>query len=387
MSMNQPIPNAQAVIGRTEDAVTLSIPTTGLFKAENYLPARINKSEIRNGVVQFVRSPELTVPTFIALVSNAGTGHVQGLNGMLENVKARDIRPVGDAVIAVIQNTTNFTKRMPKVDPRLQAKVDKGDATLKEIVNWIKYFAGQIDKYRRGYQSILELVEEKRNYLYQRYNLSLEAAVRDWLISKEENDRELALLVLTYRIEVIKEELGNVLAGKLEDDERERYMSVKPLIEPRLATMRLLVQAANLSAKRFASQSQSNGLTAMKYNDLAGPGVENWKANIASRMDAIVNVAENIALSGVDEFLVQAAEDASSAYLEQMASMRQLLTTQSGFVKEIESTTDALVLAGTELLTAMKVAEKNGVDVQRVIEDSRNKVKDLEKKMQEGMAR
>lgn len=343
---------------------------------------------VRRDAKTLAMSPNLDQLTFINLVTDDqySANLTEGINAVLANVKARDAGEAGKRVVMITNRCDRFAKQMPKFDPRLIAKLEQGKATASEILSALKWFGWQMKGYVKGYNSMLELCDEEESYHNEQGQKSITACATDLVISKQENDRQIKTNRLAALLECLQDELNTRLQKEqLTDEEQTRLLNVSTLITARLKNLYGSVQSANQSFKRFAYQSNSNALTALNQLDFARFGIADWKANIVSEMDAIQNVANNMAYLEAVNFTEEQAMRTADSFDKQMASMAQMLKTAMYSVKAIERMTESLVNAGKTMSTAFEEARKDQDTTAKMVEKGLKKVEASEKELRQQM--
>ncbi len=353
----------------------LDLPEVAYVAFEK-LPAG-KKPVVKKNAHALAFNPDLNQLSFVNLVTQYdGLDRTEGLNKVLDSVEARNAGEAGERVLMIVTKSDKFSQNMPKFDPKLIAKFNQGKATAGEILSALKWFGWKIERYRKGFNTMLELCDEEQAYHNEQGQKSLDACASDLVISSEEDERQINTNELAATLECLQAEIKDRLENeKLSDPDQTRLLSVSTLITARLKNLLGAVTSANQSSKRFAYQSNSNALTALNQLDFARYGIADWKANIVGELDAVQNVALNLAYFEALKFNEEQANRTADKFDEQMKSMAEMLSRSMFSVATIERMTVSLANAGKIMGESFEKARRDQQETAVLVEKSLSRVK------------
>lgn len=365
-----------------EDAAKAGIPQitvkhdlpAGGWVAFDHLPEGVSKEQVLADAEALAMNPDLNQLSFLEYVKGYEIDATPTIDGMLASVKARNAGEAGKRVVMITSRCRDLGKKVPQPNPKFVAKFRAGQATASDILWTVKWLGKEIEKFRLSFEDMLTLVEKEETYHTEQSQLSFEACARDLQIAKEEDEREDRLIIVTATLEKLEEFLQKRLAGELSEDDRTRLTNVEVLVMARIKNLRPMCQKANLASKRFAIQANSNALTSLDQWDFATAGLASWKSDIAGQLDAVANIAMNMAyLEGV-RFTDEQARATADAFDEQMQSMAQVMATQLQSVETIQYVTDSLVRGMDVMAKAFDAAKTQDAEAARVIQGSKEDI-------------
>lgn len=369
-------------------AVSIDVPESQPYRAQDHLPQGVTAAELQKYAADLSRNPDLTNITFMKLVQDFGDiNTTPGLDAMLEAARANKAGEAGQIVVDTVQKMRHYGASVPRPPEAFMKKVNEKKVKVHELLSTLNWLGRAVEKYAMGFQSIEDLIAERQTFFMNQYNKSLEATVRDLQLAAEENKREIALIKLTAILEFLEPEIAARLGEDLQEVDKTRLQGVGMLVIARKNSLIPMIQMANVSSKRFAVQSNSNALTAMKQLDFATVVIANWKSQVGSQMDAITNTLANLAYLDAEKYQNEQALASAKAFDEQITSMVQMLHSSVLSLDTINAVTDSLVHAGETLTTEIEKAKNEGLEAAKVIETNRQKVSASEEKMRKEMSR
>lgn len=353
--------------------VKLNLPIDG-WRAFDHLPDGYSKSDVTADAQSLADNADLNNLSFLQWVKQQGADETGTIDNMLESVRARNAGEAGKHVLDIVTRCRDLGKQVPHPSPKFVAKFNQGLATAAEVLDNVKWLSKQLEHFVRSFETLKDLVDQEEQYHMNQAQLSFEACARDLQISEEENDREEKMIYVTAVLEELERLLGEKLAGQLTEEDQTRIQNVEILVQARLKNMRPMIQKANLSAKRFASQSNANALTCLDQLDFAREGLAAWKADIVAQLDAVQNIAFNQAYLAGIEFTDEQARATADAYTEQMKSMAQVMATQMQSMETIQYVTDALVEGCNIMAQGFSDSKDKEVEASKVITKTKSEV-------------
>lgn len=368
---------------------SVNLPDPGKpYRAQDHLPKGTAAAELVQYATDLAANTDLNNVTFMALVKDFGDlSTTPGLDAMLKAARGNKSGQAGVMVVDTVQKMRHFGQTAPRLKDDFKARLREGKAKVSEVLDQLNWLGRQIERYAMGYQSLESLIDERQAFFMEQYNLSLEATVRDIQLASEENRREEALIRLTAILEFLEPAIAKQLSVVTEDVDKVRLQGVAQLVIARRNTFIPLIQMANVSMKRFAVQSNSNALTAMKQLDFATVVIANWKSQVAAQLDAIQNVARNLAYLDAEKYQNEQALASARAFDEQVTSMVEMMKSSVLSLDTITAVTESLVNAGETLTKALEEAKNDGEAAAKTIEQNRKKVAASEDKMRQELQR
>lgn len=358
------------------------------YMALDHLPKGVRRESVEADAQKLANHPDLTQVSFLEVMRQYGGDQTPAIDEMLDSVKARSAGDAGKRVVDFVNRADRTTKSLPKPSPKFLEKFHQGLATAREILDVARWLSAQIKRGMDGYKSMLDLCDAEAIYHMQQSNLSVEATARDLVIQQQEFEREGRLTHVVALMEALQVAITNRLANEsMPDTDVTRLQNVNILVVARIKNLKPMIKKANMAAKRFGLQSNANALTALSQYDFATAGIDGFKADLAGQLDAITNMAANLAYFEANRFTEEQAKATVRAFDEQMQSMAQLLQTSLTSIETIELVTASLKKAGPVLAQALEDAHKQSTEAARVITQSNNEIAASERSLSAEMQR
>ncbi len=365
--------------------IPATIPEGDGYRAVDHLPASVTLDEVQEVARTLATNPDLDQIAFVRMVEDYQVDVTPSIDDMLENQKARNAGEAGQRVIKFTERARGFSKALPQLNAKFLARLQAGQATGREIVNNLRYITKALANARAGFQDLLELADIEETYHYGQYTLSINAVARDLQISKEERDREAALVHFTAILECLKPELDAQIKRVGEPD-LTRLQNVSLLLVHRVPNMRRMISKAGLGIKRWAMQANANALTAMDQLDFAKVIIADWKSDVASELDAQSNIAMSVAYLVGLELAEEQANATADRFDEQMSAMARVLESHMTSLDTITRLTQSLVNGGKLVGDTLLTLDKTNKEDAKLLLRTRKEVADSEAELRKQLA-